>query len=167
MLPSKDALKAISIKKDIREDVANKSVSFCVDTSRLRSSLLLIQSNLKCSYKKYMEVRQVDKYFKYLAVLDKSNRKHNLSNDERLLLDVVATALHDGKVVYVKDLITLNHIASQATLHKALSSLVDKKLLELKITKEDGRLKEVHLTKLANKRYEELSKAIENAVKSK
>ncbi len=107
----------------------------------------------------------MDKYFRYLAVLDKSNRKHNLSNDERLLLDVVATSLHYGKVVYVKDLITLNHIASQATLHKALSSLVDKRLLELKITKEDGRLKEVHLTKLANKRYEELSKVIEDVVK--
>ena len=107
----------------------------------------------------------MDSYFKYLTVLDKSNQKFKLSNDERLLLDVVATATHDGKAVYVKDLITLNHIASQATLHKALSSLVDKKLLELKITKEDGRLKEVHLTKLANKRYEELNKAIENAVK--
>ena len=42
VLPSKDALKAISIKKDIREDVANKSVSFCADTSRLRSSLLKV-----------------------------------------------------------------------------------------------------------------------------
>jgi hypothetical protein len=46
VLPSKDALKAISIKKDIREDVASKSDSFCVDTSRLRSSLLLIQQNI-------------------------------------------------------------------------------------------------------------------------
>ena len=41
VLPSKNALKAISIKKDIREDVANKSDSFCADTSRLRSGLLL------------------------------------------------------------------------------------------------------------------------------
>ena len=108
----------------------------------------------------------MDRYFKYLAVLDKSNKKHNLSNDERLILDVVATEIHAGKVMYVKDLITLNQIASQATLHKALSSLVDKKLLELKLTKQDGRLKEVHLTKLANKRYEELNKAIEKAVKA-
>jgi hypothetical protein len=42
VLPSKDALKAIPIKKDIREDVANKSDSFCEDTSK--QSLLLIQS---------------------------------------------------------------------------------------------------------------------------
>jgi hypothetical protein len=33
VLPSKDALTTISIKKDIREDVANKSVSFCAGTS--------------------------------------------------------------------------------------------------------------------------------------
>ena len=78
---------------------------------------------------------------------------------------VVATAIHADKVIYVKDLITLNHIASQATLHKALSNLIDKKLLSYKADKKDGRLKEVHLTKLAEKRYEELGKAIENAVK--
>jgi len=106
-----------------------------------------------------------DIYFKFLNKLTESNKKYNLSNDERLLLDVVATETQAGKVIYVKDLITLNYIASQATLHKALSSLVDKRLLELKITKQDGRLKEVHLTKLSNKRYEDLSKAIESAVK--
>ena len=38
--PSKDALKAISIKKDIREDVTSESDSFSEDTSRLRSGLL-------------------------------------------------------------------------------------------------------------------------------
>lgn len=109
----------------------------------------------------------MDSYFKYLAVLDKSNKKFNLSNDECLLLDVVATETHAGKVMYVKDLITLNHIASQATLHKALTSLIDKKLLAYKADKKDGRLKEVHLTKLAEKRYEEFSKAIEYVVKEK
>ncbi len=107
----------------------------------------------------------MDKYFKYLALLDKNNKKFNLSNDERLLLDIVATTTHSKKIIYVKDLITLKHIASQATLHKALSSLIDKKLLTFKSDKDDGRLKEVHLTKLAHKRYEELSKAIENASK--
>jgi DNA-binding MarR family transcriptional regulator len=109
----------------------------------------------------------MDSYFRYLTALDASNKKFKLSNDERLLLDIVATKLHNNEVVYVKNLISLNQIASQATLHKALSSLVDKKLLELKITKQDGRLKEVHLTKLANKRYEELNKAIENAVQTR
>lgn len=109
----------------------------------------------------------MDKYFRYLVALDKSNKKFKLSNDERLLLDVVATATHAGRVMYVKDLITLNHIASQATLHKALSNLVGKKLLTYKADKDDGRLKEVHLTKLANKRYEELGKAIDSAVFNK
>ena len=104
----------------------------------------------------------MDKYLKYIAVLDRINKKLNLSSNERLLLDVVATSIHNNQVVYVKDLITLNQIASQATLHKVLTSLVDKKLLTFKADKTDGRLKEVHLTSLANKRYEELSKAIES-----
>ena len=108
----------------------------------------------------------MDKYFRFLAVLDKSNKKFKLNNDERLMLDVVATATHKGEVVYVKRLIALKHIASQATLHKALTNLIDKNLLTYKSDKADGRLKQVHLTKLADKRYEELNKAIE-AVASK
>lgn len=106
----------------------------------------------------------MEQYIKYVNALDKCNKKFNLSNDERLLLDVVAIAIHAEKVIYVKDLIALNHIASQATLHKALSSLIEKNLLAYKADRNDGRLKEVHLTKLAKKRYEELSKVIENAV---
>lgn len=107
----------------------------------------------------------MEQYIKYLAALDKCNKKYKLENDERLLLDVVALSNYDNKTIYVKDLIKLNQIASQATLHKALMALIDKKLVYFKFTKEDARLKEVHLTKLAEKRYEELSKAIEYAVK--
>jgi len=113
----------------------------------------------------YNEVRYMDSYFRYLALLDRNNKKFKLSNDERLLLDVVAAATYNNKIMYVKDLLLLNHIASQATLHKTLKNLVNKKLFTFKVDKTDGRLKEVHLTKLANKRYEELNKAIENAVK--
>jgi len=83
----------------------------------------------------------MDKYFKYLALLDKSNKKFKLTNDERLILDVVATATHNDELTYVKDIIALNHIASQATLHKALTSLIGKKLLFYKVDKVDGRLK--------------------------
>jgi hypothetical protein len=46
-----------------------------------------------------------DSYFRFLDKLSESNKKYNLSNDERLLLDVVATSIHAGKVMYVKDLI--------------------------------------------------------------
>ncbi len=107
----------------------------------------------------------MDHYFKYLSALAANNHKYQLTNDERLLLDVVATALDQQRVIYVKDLISLKHIASQATLHKALSSLIDKNLIKLIADKQDGRLKTVHLTKLANKRYDELGKALEAAVK--
>jgi hypothetical protein len=53
----------------------------------------------------------MDSYFKYLIALEAINKKIKLSNDERLLLDVVATATHNDKVIYVKDLITLHKIA--------------------------------------------------------
>lgn len=104
-------------------------------------------------------------YLKYLSALAENNKKYQLTNNEQLLLDVVATALDQQRVIYVKDLISLKHIASQATLHKALSSLIDKDLIKLITDKQDGRLKTVHLTRLANKRYGELSRALVAAVK--
>ncbi|MDH6299940.1 winged helix-turn-helix domain-containing protein [Polynucleobacter sphagniphilus] len=104
----------------------------------------------------------MNSYIRFLAKLAET-QTHNLSNYERLLLNEVALQIHASNVMYVTDLIGLDKIASQATLHKALSSLVDKGLLELKIAKEDDRRKEVHLTKLANKHFEALSKNLQAA----
>lgn len=80
---------------------------------------------------------------------------------------MVAIAAQDGKVLHVKDLLELKDIASPATLHKAVSNLVDKGMIDLKVAEQDGRVKEVRLTKLANKRYEDLGRVIEMAVNNK
>ena len=104
-------------------------------------------------------------YFIFLEALSKSNQQLNLNHTEQLLLDEVAKATDTGAVVRVKDLISLHQIASQATLHKALSNLVTKKLILLKISKHDGRQKDVQLSKLAQQRYAQLSKAIVDATR--
>lgn len=88
------------------------------------------------------------------------NKRHGLSHAETFLLDFVALKLGEGNVIHVKDLINQNQVASQATLHKALTSLVNKDLLRLIVAKNDGRLKVVMLTKLANKRLGELDRTI-------
>ena len=103
------------------------------------------------------------KYFDYLAILEKSNRQLQLNNIDVLLLNVIAKARSEDRTLNVKDLLLLKDIASQATIHGRLKKLVHAKLITLKATKGDGRLKEVELTRLANKRYEILSKAIEKA----
>ena len=103
------------------------------------------------------------KYFDYLAVLEKNNRQLELNSIDVLLLNVIAKARSEDRILIVKDLLLLKDIASQATIHGRLKKLVQTKLITLKATKGDGRLKEVELTRLANKRYEILSKAIEKA----
>jgi DNA-binding MarR family transcriptional regulator len=102
------------------------------------------------------------KYFKYLAILEKSNRQLDLDNTDVLILNVVAKANSAGHSLHVTDLLSLKEIASQATIHGRLKYLVKAKLISLRSNKVDGRIKEVALTKLAHKRFETLSKAIED-----
>jgi DNA-binding MarR family transcriptional regulator len=104
---------------------------------------------------------ELSKYFNYLAILEKSNRQLDLNNTDILILNAIAKANYARCTLYVKDLLSLNEVASQATIHGRLKHLVDSKLITIKATQDDGRLKEVMLTKLAHKRYETLSKAIE------
>ena len=65
------------------------------------------------------------------------------------MLEAVLSA-HAEKVNFsVLDLILLNEIASQATLHSVMSNLITKKLIKAEASKEDRRRKYVIPTKLA------------------
>jgi hypothetical protein len=103
----------------------------------------------------------LNKYFQYLSILEKSNRQLDLSSIDVLLLNKIAQANDAGRILNIKDLLSLKEIASQATIHARLKHLVNAKLITHKSDKNDGRVKEVVLTKLAHKRNELLSKAIE------
>ena len=103
---------------------------------------------------------ELNKYFKYLSVLEKSNKQLDLDGIDVLLLNEIAKANDAKRILYVKDLLSLKEIASQATIHGRLKHLVNTKLITLKSNQDDGRLREVVLTKLAHKRYELLSNAI-------
>lgn len=106
---------------------------------------------------------KLNKYFYYLTILEKSNKEFDLDGVDVLLLNFIAKADDKKQTLNVKDLLSLKEIASQATIHGRLKQLVAKKLIVLNEDKVDGRVKEVMLTKLAYKRYELLSKAIEKA----
>ena len=103
------------------------------------------------------------KYINYLEILDKSNRQLDIDAIDELLLNVIAKANYEQHILNVKDMLGLKEIASQATIHGRLKKLVEKKLISLKGNGVDGRIKEVMLTKLATKRFELLSKAIQKA----
>jgi DNA-binding MarR family transcriptional regulator len=72
--------------------------------------------------------------------------------------------LNKGKIV-IGDILMLSQLGSQATLHKRLHALVDDGYLKLKSTN-DGRVKQIELTKKANKYFAGLSQALEKAVKA-
>jgi DNA-binding transcriptional ArsR family regulator len=98
-------------------------------------------------------------------VLDRINPGKKLDSVEEGLLNKIVLSAHQGQVVLVGDLISLAEFGSQATLHGRLKNLRAMGLIDM-ATEEDGRKKHVVPTKLAMKRYEELSKCLEKAVRA-
>lgn len=65
---------------------------------------------------------------------------------------------------HVRDILDMNWIASQATLHKALTNLVKDGYLTLKTSKDDGRVKYILMTKKANKLLEQINHLLVTSV---
>jgi DNA-binding MarR family transcriptional regulator len=69
---------------------------------------------------------------------------------------MVASAFHEGHSLTVSDVIQTKSIASPATSHAALKSLIEKKLIENKSCAKDARVKKLIPTEKAIKLYKEL-----------
>ena len=107
-------------------------------------------------------------YLRFLNLIDAIDRiapGKKLDCTEESLLNTVVLSFHVKKPVLVGDLISLSALGSQATLHGRLKTLSAMGYIKM-APNEDGRKKEVIPTKLALKRYEELSKCLEKAAKS-
>ena len=48
---------------------------------------------------------ELSKYFKYLTILEKSNRQLDLNNTDVLILNAIAKANDARSILYVKDLL--------------------------------------------------------------
>jgi DNA-binding transcriptional ArsR family regulator len=105
------------------------------------------------------------RFLNLLDVLDRINPVKKLDSVEEGLLNKIVLCAHQGRVILVGDLISLAEFGSQATLHGRLKNLRAMGLIDM-ATEEDGRKKHVVPTKLAIKRYEELSKCLEKAVRA-
>jgi DNA-binding MarR family transcriptional regulator len=105
------------------------------------------------------------RFLNLLDVLDRINPGKKLDSVEEGLLNKIVLSAHQGQVILVGDLISLAELGSQATLHGRLKNLRAMGLIEM-TADEDGRKKHVMPTKLAIKRYEELSKCLEKAVRA-
>lgn len=105
------------------------------------------------------------RFLNLIDVLDRINPGKKLDATEESLLDKIILSAHQGEVVLVGDLISLSEFGSQATLHGRLKNLRAMGLIDM-TAEEDGRKKHVVPTKLAIKRYDELSKCLEKAVRA-
>jgi hypothetical protein len=105
------------------------------------------------------------RFLNLIDALDRINPGKKLDAIEESLLDKIVTAAHAKQAILVGDLISLSELGSQATLHGRLKNLSAMGYIKL-ASNDDGRKKEVLPTKTAIKRYEDISKCLEKALKS-
>jgi hypothetical protein len=89
------------------------------------------------------------------------NRRYKVEKHlELCLLNSICNSYLNDESVRVLDLLLLEGIASQATLHSGIKSLAKKGLLSMSKDPDDGRIRLVLPTKLALKRLNECEAAI-------
>jgi hypothetical protein len=104
------------------------------------------------------------RFLNLIDALDRMNPGKKLDSVEESLLDKIILSFHENQSILVGDLISLSELGSQATLHGRLKNLSALGYIKM-AANQDGRKKEVVPSKMALKRYEELSKCLEKAVK--
>jgi hypothetical protein len=115
-----------------------------------------------------MTILKTSPYLKFLNLvdaLDRINPGKKLDYIEESLLDKIVSSAQAKQAILVGDLISLSDLGSQATLHGRLKNLSALGYIKM-VANADGRKKEVLPTKMALKRYEEISKCLEKAVKT-
>ena len=105
------------------------------------------------------------RFLNLIDALDRINPGKQLDYVEESLLDRILICAHAKESVLVGDLISISDLGSQATLHGRLKNLSAMGYIKM-ASNSDGRKKEVVPTKLAIKRYEEISRCLEKALKS-
>jgi DNA-binding MarR family transcriptional regulator len=105
------------------------------------------------------------RFLNLIDVLDRINPGRKLDATEESLLNKIVLSAHQDQIVLVGDLISLAELGSQATLHGRLKNLRAMGFIEM-AADEDGRKKHVVPTKLAMKRFDEMSRCLEKAVRS-
>ena len=105
------------------------------------------------------------RFLNLINALDRMNPGKKLDSTEESLLDRIVLSFHAKQAILVGDLMSISELGSQATLHGRLKNLSAMGYIKM-AANEDGRKKEVVPTKIALKRYEEISKCLEKAAKA-
>jgi DNA-binding MarR family transcriptional regulator len=100
-------------------------------------------------------------YLKFLVATEKISAQ--FSEHEKRVLKEIFTRGSDAPF-HVQEILDMKAIASQATLHKTIATLVKDGYLTLKPSKEDGRVKYILITKKANKLLEKINHLLTTSV---
>ena len=115
-----------------------------------------------------MPTNKASPYLRFLNLLDAIDRINpgkKLDSIEESLLSKIVLASVAKQSILVGDLISLSDLGSQATLHGRVKNLNAMGYIKM-AANEDGRKKQVLPTKMALKRYEDISKCLEKAAKA-
>jgi len=117
-----------------------------------------------------MSLNKSSSYLRFLNlidIIDRVNPGKKLDSIEENLLNKIVISSFAKQPILVGDLISLSELGSQATLHGRLKNLNAMGYIKMATNGDgDGRKKQVLPTKMAIKRYEEISKCLEKAVKA-
>ncbi len=92
--------------------------------------------------------KSLSNYLQFSKEVHNVNKRYKVSDcKEQLVLEAVFNAYVDNVEFAVLDLILLNEIASQATLHSVMKGLILKKMIKTETCKRDARRKFVLPTK--------------------
>jgi DNA-binding MarR family transcriptional regulator len=117
-----------------------------------------------------MKLIKSSSYIRFLACvdgLDRMNLGQSLDSTEEQMLNYLSLKYAQGQETLVGDVIHLDHLGSQATLHGRLKKLVAMGYVVLVEDKSDARKKAVMPTAKARKYYDKLSSCLEQALKNR
>jgi len=98
------------------------------------------------------------KYLQFAEVREKIQATYDLSPNECKILRVITRAHLQNSSLRVQSLLIMNHVASPATIHKTIKSLISKGLLKINHSDTDARIKLLSPTSRAVKLWDELGK---------
>jgi len=119
-------------------------------------------------YHLHMQKNDQSEYLWLFAEVVAINKRYGLTSyNEVSVLNAVHSAVLENNRLRVLDILLMEDIASQPTLHAILKKLIAKNLLLTKVDSEDGRVKIVLPTKLALKRLKECEALLQKIQKKR
>ena len=100
------------------------------------------------------------RFLNCVETLKVDGKEYAIDSIENQLLDLIMIAHSTNREILVGDLLVLNKIASQATLHGRLKKLAKAGFIKLITDSVDGRKKKIIPARLAIQRYDKLSKLL-------